>query len=112
MKRNAIDISNVRTVVLDGADEMLSMGFKKELNEILDTLNRVDCKWLFSATMPDGIKQIVNQHLSKDALRIEISGKNVVNKNIDHQYLVCDDVDKLPVDLIHALDKEPILEFD
>lgn len=97
VKRKAIDIRNVTTVVLDEADEMLSMGFKKELDEILDGLSAAKNKWLFSATMPDGIKQIVNQHLSADAHRIEISGKNVVNKNIDHQFLICEEEDKFQV---------------
>jgi ATP-dependent RNA helicase DeaD len=97
VNRKAIDIRNVSTVVLDEADEMLSMGFKKELDEILSGLTGAKNKWLFSATMPHGIKQIVNEHLSIDAYRIEVSGKNVVNKNIDHQYLICEEEDKLPV---------------
>ena len=97
VKRKAVDLSNVKTVVLDEADEMLSMGFKKELDQILDYVASADSKWLFSATMPHGIKQIVNQHLSPDAVRIQVSGKNVVNKNIEHQYLICDEHDKLNV---------------
>ncbi len=97
VKRKAIDIRNVTTVVLDEADEMLSMGFKKELDEILEGLSKAKNKWLFSATMPDGIKQIVNQHLSMAAHRIEVSGKNVVNKNIDHQFLICEEEDKFQV---------------
>lgn len=97
IRRKAIDIRQVKTVVLDEADEMLSMGFKKELDEILGFLQAVDSKWLFSATMPHGIKQIVNEHLSADAHRIEVSGRNVVNKNIAHEYLICDENDKLHV---------------
>lgn len=97
VKRKAIDIRNVTTVVLDEADEMLSMGFKKELDEVLSGLSSAKSKWLFSATMPHGIQQIVNEHLSADAHRIEVSGKNVVNKNIDHQYLICEEEDKFNV---------------
>lgn len=97
VERKAVDLSNVKTVVLDEADEMLSMGFKKELDTILESLHRVRNKWLFSATMPHGIKQIVNEHLSSDAHRIEVSGRNVVNKNIEHQYLICDESQKLNV---------------
>jgi len=97
IRRKAVDIRNVKTVILDEADEMLSMGFKKELDEILGFLANVECKWLFSATMPQGIKQIVNQHLSATAHKIEIIAGGVVNKNIAHQYLICDDVDKLHV---------------
>jgi len=97
LKRKAVDLGNVKTVILDEADEMLSMGFKKELDQILGYVVNAESKWLFSATMPHGIKQIVNGHLSADAYRVEVSAKNVVNKNIEHQYLICDENDKLNV---------------
>ncbi len=98
LKREAVDLSYVKTVILDEADEMLSMGFKAELNEILRHLKSAENKWLFSATMPQGIKQIVDKHLAENAVRIEVTGKNVINKNIEHQYLICEERDKL-----HAL---------
>jgi len=104
VKRKALDLSQVHTVVMDEADEMLSMGFKKELDEILGFMTSVKAKWLFSATMPEGIKQIVNQHMAPDAKRIETSG-DVVNKKIEHQYLVCDDADKFNI-LIQFLKSE------
>ena len=94
VNRKVVDLSKVKTVILDEADEMLSMGFKKQLNEILDCLTEVKCKWLFSATMPQGIKQIVNEHMSSNALRITVSGSNVVNAKIDHKFLLCDDTEK------------------
>jgi len=105
IKRKVVDLYNVKTVVLDEADEMLSMGFKKDLETILGLTSSADSKWLFSATMPHEIKQIVNQYLSDDAHRIEVSGRNVVNKNIDHKYLVCEEVDKLHI-LIQFLKSE------
>ena len=97
VKRKAIDLSNVETVVLDEADEMLSMGFKDELDQILSMLPAVRGKWLFSATLRTGINEIVKNHLSEDAHKLEVTAKNVVNKNIDHQYLVCDESEKLLV---------------
>ena len=106
VKRKAVDLTNVKTIILDEADEMLSMGFKKELDEILSFLARAQNKWLFSATMPHGIRQIVNQHLSENAERIAVSKDSVMNKNITHQYLVCDEVDKLHW-LSNLLDKDP-----
>lgn len=96
LNRKVIDLSSVNTVVLDEADEMLSMGFKQQLDEILNTVKNVDNKWLFSATMPHGIRQIVNEHMSAEAHRIQIS-KDVVNKNIDHKFLQCEETDKLPI---------------
>ena len=98
VRRKAVDLRQVKTVILDEADEMLSMGFKNQLDEILGSLSMADSKWLFSATMPHDIMQIVNEHLRADAHRVEVSGSNVVNKNIDHKYLICEDQDKL-----HAL---------
>jgi ATP-dependent RNA helicase DeaD len=95
VKRKAIDLRQVKTIVLDEADEMLSMGFKKELDEILGFLHSAEQKWLFSATMPLGIKQIIDEHMAEDAHRIDVSTNNVVNKNIDHQYVICDEKEKL-----------------
>lgn len=95
IRRKAIDIRNVQTVVLDEADEMLSMGFKKELEDILGSLREVKSKWLFSATVPVGIQEIINRFLANDAIRITISEDEKVNKNIDHQYVVCHETEKL-----------------
>lgn len=97
VKRKAVDLSHVRTVILDEADEMLSMGFKKELDEILDFLPEVASKWLFSATMPDGIKQIVNEHMNANAHRIQVSGSNVVNVKIEHKFILCEDLEKFNI---------------
>ena len=94
VKRKAIDLSTIRTVILDEADEMLSLGFKKELDEILSFLPAIDCKWLFSATLPQGIQDIITKHLKADAKRIEVSKHSVVNQNITHLYVKCDDSDK------------------
>ena len=95
VNRKVVDLSHVKTVILDEADEMLSMGFKKELDQILGFINKKEQTWLFSATMPHGIRQIINEHMAEDAYRIEVGSKNVVNKNIDHQYIVCDEIEKL-----------------
>ena len=97
IKRKAVDLSKVKMVVLDEADEMLSMGFKEELDEILSNLSATKNKWLFSATMPAGISQIINEHMSADAHRIVVSKSNVINKDIEHKYITCSDKDKLSV---------------
>ncbi len=94
LERKAVDLSNVKKVVLDEADEMLSMGFKKEITTILNTITEYNT-WLFSATMPTGIQQIINKYLSEDAYKVQVSKGSVVNKNIQHQYLMCDKLDRL-----------------
>ena len=98
IKRKAVDLSAVHTVILDEADEMLSMGFKDQLNEILNSLSAIENKWLFSATIPNGIQDIISKHFAKNAERISVSRGNIVNKRISHQYVVCNDSDKM-----HAL---------
>lgn len=97
VKRKAIKLTQVHTVILDEADEMLSMGFKKELDEILSLCRAVENKWLFSATMPQTLNQIINTHLSPSAARIAIKGKSGVNKNVDHQFLICEVPEKLAI---------------
>ena len=97
VNRKAVDLSKVKTVILDEADEMLSMGFKKELDKILDFLPEAQSKWLFSATMPQGIKQIVNKHMSATVHRITVSGSNVVNAKIEHKFVHCEDTEKFNV---------------
>ena len=97
LKRKALSLSKVDTVVLDEADEMLSMGFKKELDQILDFVPQDANKWLFSATMPHTLKEIIKEHMSADAPRIEASSKKLVNENIQHKYFVCDQEEKLHV---------------
>ncbi len=95
VSRKAVDLSEIKTVILDEADEMLSLGFKKELDEILGFLTSVERKWLFSATIPPDIQTIIAKHLASDAIRITVSREQTVNKNITHLYKACDDADKL-----------------
>lgn len=83
--------------MLDEADEMLSLGFKSELDQALSALSGVQSTWLFSATLPPSVNEIVNQHLSANAKRIAIKGKSGVNKNVSHQFLICTTVEKMPI---------------
>jgi ATP-dependent RNA helicase DeaD len=86
IKRKAVDIRNVTTLILDEADEMLSMGFKEDLNAILKhTSNRNT--WLFSATMSSEIKKIVTEYMSADAVRVEVNKNSLVNANISHHFI-------------------------
>ena len=94
VNRKALDLSKVKTVVLDEADEMLSMGFKKELEKTLGFLQDAQNKWLFSATMPNDIKKIVHEHMNHTAHRISISKEKKVNTNIEHKFILCDDSKK------------------
>lgn len=96
MKRKVVDISNIKTLVLDEADEMLSMGFKKDLTTILEaTASEKRNVWLFSATIPQDLNEIINKYVAKNARRVNIDKQDAVNTDIDHQFVTGDDNSKL-----------------
>lgn len=94
LERKAIDLSFIRTIVLDEADEMLSMGFKKELDTILKFTAGKRHTWLFSATMPVEIQRIISSYMSPQAMRIEVNKNSIVNRDIEHKFLICSRLDK------------------
>ena len=67
LRRGSMDLTGVRVVVLDEADEMLDMGFADDLEAILDSLPEVRQTALFSATMPPRIAQLAERHLREPA---------------------------------------------
>lgn len=96
MKRKAVDIRHIKTLVLDEADEMLSMGFKKDLTTILEgTASKERNVWLFSATIPQELNEIINQYVNKSARRVNIDKNDAVNTGIQHQFVASDDNNKL-----------------
>ncbi len=82
IRRRAVNLSTVKVVVLDEADEMLDMGFKDELNTILDTVED-SAVWLFSATMAPEVERMTRNYLTKPA-RVTIGTQNEAGKNIAH----------------------------
>jgi ATP-dependent RNA helicase DeaD len=90
LEKKAIDLSQVETIVLDEADEMLSMGFKEELNTILKYTVGSRNTWLFSATLPENLKDIIGRYMADDAFKVEVNKRNIVNRLIEHQYVTCD----------------------
>ena len=94
LKAKALDLSSVRIAILDEADEMLSLGFKKDLETILGHLPGKRRTWLFSATMPKALRQIIKGYMSPVAHTVRVDRKNLVNPNIDHQYVICRIEDK------------------
>jgi ATP-dependent RNA helicase DeaD len=94
LERKAIDLSFIRTLVLDEADEMLSMGFKKDLDAILKCTAGKRHTWLFSATMPPEIKKIISSYMSPNSMRVEVNRNEIVNRDIEHKFLVCTREDK------------------
>ena len=64
INRKAVNIEEIDYVVLDEADEMLNMGFKEEIDEILDNTPDEKLTWLFSATMPREVRRISNNYMT------------------------------------------------
>ncbi len=87
INRGTINLSNIKTIVLDEADEMLSMGFKNDLTTILSQTKGNRNTWLFSATMSDDLKVIVKRYIADKAIRLEIDRNSVVNTNISHFFI-------------------------
>jgi len=104
IKRRAVDISKIKTLILDEADEMLSMGFKEDLNKIISYNTTKRNTWLFSATMPHEIKLIIKNYMAPDAVRIELNKKSMVNENISHHFVNTKIKDKANV-IIRLLSK-------
>ena len=89
IERRALSLDAVKYLVLDEADEMLSLGFKKQINEILKLTGQRRSTWLFSATFPEAIHVLIKGCMSSQAHSIQIDQAHVVNRSIDHQFLVC-----------------------
>lgn len=93
INRKVVDLSECQYVILDEADEMLSMGFKEDIDEILSSTAGDRKIWLFSATMPKAIKHIIGSYMDTP-LNISVDRTDMTNKNIDHQYVVVKRNDK------------------
>ncbi len=104
IERGEVDLKNIETLILDEADEMLSMGFKEELNRILKYTSGERKTWLFSATMPPEIRNIIKKYMSASAKQIEVNKNSLVNANIIHQFTETTIPEKLDV-IVRFLEK-------
>jgi ATP-dependent RNA helicase DeaD len=97
LERGALDLSALRVAILDEADEMLDMGFREELEEILDATPQERRTLLFSATMPRPILALAKRY-QKDALRIQTLGDSEGHQDIAYQAIAVS-----PTDIEHAV---------
>ncbi|MDD2380326.1 MAG: DEAD/DEAH box helicase [Mariniphaga sp.] len=93
IKRGKLKINQIKWLVLDEADEMLSMGFKDDLDAILESTPSEKQTMLFSATMPREIISIANRYMT-NPFEISAGKKNTGAENVEHHYF-----------LIHAKDR-------
>ena len=107
IKRGSISLNAVKAIVLDEADEMLDMGFMEDVETILKEIPADAQRALFSATMPDSVKKIIEQHLgSYEEACIE--GKTTTVENIRQRFLAVKNEHKIEA-LARVLEGE---EFD
>lgn len=104
IKRNAIDIKRTGYLVLDEADEMLS-ALKDGLDLVTAELPKNRRTFLFTATMPGTIKQLIQNYMSKHVVQIEADMETVGHQGIDHRFVVVEPIEKLEV-LMHFLNSK------
>jgi ATP-dependent RNA helicase DeaD len=112
LERRALKVSNLKAVVLDEADEMLDLGFREDLQFILETTPKERRTLLFSATLP---KTIVNlaQHYQRDALRIKTVGTSEGHADIEYRAIriAHNKVESAVVNLLRFMDPPSALVF-
>ena len=93
MERKLVDISTIKYVVLDEADEMLNMGFQEDIDHILSFTPAEKHVWLFSATMPANVARIARKYLN-EPVDVTIGKQNASAENIDHVYYTVREKDR------------------
>jgi ATP-dependent RNA helicase DeaD len=105
IRRKAASMRHIRYAVLDEADEMLSMGFQEDIDDILKQIPENRHVWLFSATMPPGAARIAGTYMHHP-VEISIGRRNVGAKNIEHTFYVIKEKDRYAA-LKRLIDHEP-----
>jgi ATP-dependent RNA helicase DeaD len=85
ISRNMVDISKIAYSVLDEADEMLNMGFKEDITDILSHTPEDKNTWLFSATMPKEVSNIAKKFMNSP-IEITVGNKNESTNQVSHEY--------------------------
>jgi ATP-dependent RNA helicase DeaD len=95
IERRVAKLDDLSIVVLDEADEMLNMGFKDELDAILEKAPQERLTWLFSATMAKGVARIAANY-QHDPVEVEVGGRNEAAANIEHFCFMVHEKDRYP----------------
>ncbi len=112
LERRALKVSSLKAVVLDEADEMLDLGFREDLQFILETTPDTRRTLLFSATLPKAIVTLA-QHYQRDALRIETLGEARGHADIEYRAIKIahNRVESAVVNLLRFIDPPGALVF-
>ena len=90
IKRKRLNLNSVKWLVLDEADEMLNMGFKEELDKVLEATPDTKQTLLFSATFPREVEAIARNYMTKP-VEISAGTKNVGADSVSHEYYLVSD---------------------
>ena len=112
LRRGRLDVSELKAVVLDEADEMLDLGFREDLEFILKTTPDTRRTLLFSATLPRGIVALARQY-QKDAFRIEVAGGEGGHADIEYRAIrvVAHDVEHAVVNVLRYFESPGAIVF-
>jgi ATP-dependent RNA helicase DeaD len=112
LERGALDLAALRVAVLDEADEMLDMGFREDLEELLDATPETRRTLLFSATIPKPIAQLAKRY-QRDALRISTVGEDRGHGDIAYQVVTVApaDIESAVINLLRLHDAETAMLF-
>ncbi len=112
LERGALELSGLKAVVLDEADEMLDMGFREELEEILDATPETRRTLLFSATIPRPIESLARRY-QRDALRIATINEGRGHGDISYQAVTVSppEIENAVVNLLRYHEAETAILF-
>lgn len=112
MERRALDLEELKAVVLDEADEMLDLGFSEDLKFLLDATPEERRTFLFSATLPGPIVRLARDY-QNDALRLELGGRKAGHSDIEYRAvkIAHPKIDRAVVNLLRAIDPACALVF-
>ena len=112
LRRGRLDITALKAVVLDEADEMLDMGFREDMEFILETTPETRRTLLFSATMPRGIANLAKDY-QRNAFRIEVAGSEGGHSDIEYRAIRIspNDVDHAVVNVLRYFESPTSIVF-
>lgn len=104
LNRKTVDLSNLKTIVLDEADQLLLMGFKNEIESIMEKSPRKKQTLCFSATMDSSVKKLAYRYM-KDPINISIKKEDITLNNIKQEVVETTDREKREM-LFKVLDED------
>ncbi len=112
LRRGRLDVSGLKAIVLDEADEMLDLGFREDMEFILQATPEDRRTLLFSATLPDGIVALARDY-QQDAFRVEVAGDEGGHADIEYRAIriVAGDVEHAVVNLLRFYESPGTLVF-